>query len=255
MTTHYIFISSSYSKRTRIAYDVTSKEAIDRDVIKQINKEIKTKCGDDVRLGFQCIHVESASWDDVVKADGFFKDMLVIPTLDEFIELINKDRDLTAGDVANYIICKLRCTHLRMQKILYLCYADYLCQTGKKLFDDKIVAYSFGPVITSVYDIYKGKYGDLSDTSQKMPFGEKVQLAARSKILFTKDGTSKAYSIDKTIERYKHYSARALVAVTHRNGTPWSQVSVGKVIPDEFIKAYHYIEEQKRRYYYKKTSK
>ena len=255
MWKHYVFMSSSYSKRTRIAYEVKSKDIIDSEEIKSINKEIKTKCGQDVRMGFQFLAVDSEKWEDVVRADGFFKDILVLPTLDEFIELINKDRDLTANDVANYIICKLRCTHLRMQKVLYLCYADYLCQTGEKLFEDKIFAYSYGPVVSNVYDTYKGKYGDLSDTSQKMPFGEKVQLAARSKILFTKEGTNKAFSIDKTIERYKHYSARALVAITHRKGSPWSQVSVGKQIPDEFIKAYHHIEEQKRNQYYKNLTK
>ncbi len=245
MVTHYIFISSSYSKGTRIAYDIPKVGAVPSDIVEKTNREITLRCGADVRLGFQCIHVESEKWEDVVKADGFFGDMYVVPTLDEFIELINKDRDLTAKDVAKYIICKLRCTHLRMQKILYFCYADYLCQTGAKLLDDEIVAFAYGPVVANVYDVYKGKYGDLSETAQRMPFGKKVQLAMRSKILFTKKGTAKAYSIDSTIEKYKYYSAHALVFITHRKGSPWSHTLPGKIISDEFIRQYHVVEEKK----------
>ena len=240
--THYIFISSSYSKGTRIAYDVPKLESTSSDIVSSINKEIRTKCGEDVRLGFQCIHVESEKWEDVVNADGFFRDMLVVPTLEEFICLINKDRDLTAKDVAKYIICKLRCSHLRMQEFLYFCYADYLCKTGKKLFEDEIIASSYGPIVSSVYDVYKEKYGDLNDSAQRMPFGKKFQLAMRSKILFTNDGINKAFSIDKTIENYKHCSAIDLVSIIRREGTPWSHTVPGRTIFDECIKNYHIYE-------------
>lgn len=37
-----------------------------------------------------------------------------------------------------------------------MCYADYLCATHKRLFEDKIYAFKYGPVVESVYEAYKG---------------------------------------------------------------------------------------------------
>lgn len=58
-----------------------------------------------------------------------------------------KDRKLKGIDVAKYILSKTPCTQLKLQKLVYLCFADYLCDTGKELFTDKIYAFKYGPVV------------------------------------------------------------------------------------------------------------
>ena len=68
---------------------------------------------------------------------------------------------------------------------------------------------------------------------------------ARSRILFAQDGMEKLQSIDKTIQRYSKYTARALVDITHREGSPWSYVDSSKhfqLISDELITLHHYVE-------------
>ena len=46
-------------------------------------------------------------------------------------------------------------TQLELQKLVYLCFADCLCDTGKALSIDKIYAFKYGPVIDTIYKIYK----------------------------------------------------------------------------------------------------
>ena len=242
MVTHYIFISSSYSKGTRIAYDVCKLNGITSEVIADISKTVQEECGQDVALGFQSIQVQSEKWEDVVKYDPFFDNMLVVPTLKEFIDLINADRDLSAIDVAYYILTRLKCSHIRLQKLLYFCYADYLCNTGKKLFEDKIFAYKYGPVVKSVHDAFIEQYNVRNDEDIKLPFDKARRAANRSLLLFVKDGTDKTYSIEKTLERYKHYNAKSLMAVTHRKGSPWDQTMIGYEIRDFVILESHFIE-------------
>ncbi len=242
MVTHYIFISSSYSNRTRIAYDICKLDGVTSEVIANVSKTVQEKCGQDVALGFQCIQVQSEKWEDVVKYDPFFDNMLVIPTLEEFINLINADRDLGAIDVAYYILTRLKCSHIRLQKLLYFCYADYLCNTGKKLFEDKIYAYKYGPIVKSVHDDFIEQYHVKNDEDIKLPFDKARRAANRSFLLFVKDGTEKTYSVEKTLERYKHYNAKSLMAITHRKGSPWDKTELGFEISDYDIIESHFIE-------------
>ena len=152
-------------------------------------------------------------------------------------------------DVANYILSKIRCTHLSLEKLVYYAYADYLCEHSERLFEDHIYAFRHGPVINSVYETFKRsgsqyvkpfEFGDDSDIRTGVK-----ELPARSRILFAKEGTEKLSSIDRTIAKYGKYSAGALVDLTHRAGTPWSYVDSSvayQEISDNLIMAYHHVE-------------
>src|SRR5687767_14250246 len=50
-------------------------------------------------------------------------------------------------------------THLKLQKLLYFAHGWYLALTGEPLFEDKVEAWQFGPVIPPVYHQFK-KYGN-----------------------------------------------------------------------------------------------
>ena len=243
MITHYIIMSSSYSKGKRIALSNLLYEK-DYEKLKSIIKDITEKCGKDVSLSTHFIQTDSESWKSVVEKDHFFKNVEVIESIDEFIKLIKEDRILKGIDVAKYILCKIKCTHLKLEKLVYLCFAEYLCKYNKELFKDKIYAYRYGPVIKSVYDKYKGShYNEIEKDEKDIDAKGIYEMPSRSRILFAEDGINKIKIIDEIIEKYENYSAGDLVDLTHKAETPWDVVGRGreinKIIDNEIIKMYH----------------
>lgn len=249
MIKHYIIMSSSYTDGTRVALDITEVSLLNSTVIEKIIQDIKQNCGKDVPLSTHLIETESDSWASVAEYDPFFENVERVKSVEEFSEKIRKGRILSGLDVANYILSKIKCTHLSLEKLVYFAYADYLCEYSERLFEDQIFAFTHGPVVDSVYETYKRsgslyvkalEFGDDSDVQ----VGVK-ELPARSRILFAKNGTEKLRSIDQTIRKYGKYTAGALVDLTHRSGSPWSHVDSTKAyrpISDELIMAHHHIE-------------
>ena len=159
-------MSSSYSKGKRIALSNLVKEK-DYLELKEILKDITEKCGKDVSISTHFVQTDSESWESVVKKDHFFKDVEVIDTKEKFIKLIKKDRTLKGIDVAKYILSRIKCTHLKLEKLVYLCFAEYLCKYNKELYKDKIFAYKYGPVVESVYEKYKRyKYNEIEQDDE-----------------------------------------------------------------------------------------
>ena len=249
MIKHYIIMSSSYTDGTRVALDITEVSQLNSEAIAKIIQDIKQLCDKDVPLSTHLIETASDTWDSVAAYDPFFRDVECVKSAEAFSDKIRKGRTLSGLDVANYILSKIRCTHLSLEKLVYFAYADYLCEHSERLFEDKIYAFTHGPVVYSVYQTYKRsgsqyvqpfEFGDDSDVQ----VGVK-ELPARSRILFAKDGAEKLRSIDQTIQKYGRYTAGTLVDITHRSGSPWSHVDSSKAyqpISDELIKAYHHIE-------------
>lgn len=249
MAIHYIIMSSSYTDGTRVALDINEDYLLNSESITRIIKEIMQSCGKDVPLSTHLIETTAETWSSVVEYDPFFEDVECAKSVAEFLEKIKKGRVLTGLDVATYILSKVKCTHLSLEKLVYFAYADYLCKHSERLFEDSIYAFSHGPVIDSVYETYK-KSGyeyveqPVHESDRDLRTGVK-EMPAKSRILFAKDGAEKLRSIDQTIEKYGKYTAGALVSFTHRKGSPWSYVDSRKayqIISDELIKKYHYIE-------------
>ena len=235
---HLIIMSSSYSRGCRIALDFCQGESKTNEFEAAIDK-IKQSCGEDVSISSHSIEADGCSWADVGKADMFFADVQLIPSLEEFIELIQRDRKLSGWDVAKYILSKCKCSHLKLQKLVYLAYADYLCSTkGKRLFEDTILAYRYGPVVSGVYDVCRGlgyeEVGGILFTAKKFS-----ELPLRSRILFAEGGFEKCQSIDKTIEKYGEYDGGKLVDITHTKNSPWTHTVQSHRITDSCILQYH----------------
>ena len=238
---HLIIMSSSYSRGCRIALDFCPGEQKINEFESAIAK-IKDVCGADVAISSHSIEANGQTWRDVGVADMFFADVKLIPTLDEFLSLIKADRKLTGWDVAKYILSKCKCTHLKLEKLVYLAYADYLCSTGgKRLFEDTIRAYKYGPVVDSVYAECK-RFGYDEIDEQLFSAKRFNELPARSRILFAESGFDKCLSIDKTIERYGDLDGGQLIDVTHREGSPWQHTAQSALISDDDIVKYHCME-------------
>ncbi len=247
MITHFIFMSSSYTLGKRIALDfIIDNEEIQYKLKKYLDKII-AECGKDVSISTHMIQAENTTWESVCKADHFFKDVEVISSLDKFIKLIKQDRKLEGIDVAKYILSKIQCTQLKLQKLVYLCFADYLCDTGKELFTDSIYAFKYGPVVDTVYEKYK-KYGYKPIEEEKENIDTTIlEMPAKSRILFAEDGTEKIISIDRTLKKYGQLTAGQLVELTHKKNAPWTMTTKGKwifysKIKPETIKQYHKFE-------------
>lgn len=242
-------MSSSYTDGTRIALDITEDCLLNSKEISKILQYIKHTCGEDVPLSTHLIETDSNSWESVSAYDPFFDGVACIKSKEEFSEKIKKSRVLTGLDIAIYILSKIKCTHLSLEKLVYLAYADYLCEYSKRLFEDKIYAFKHGPVIESVYETYK-KSG--SQYVQPLEFGHDSnaqtsvkELPAKSRILFAIDGVEKLHSIDETIKKYGQYTAGKLVDLTHSPGSPWSQVDsteAYQIISDDLIQTFHHFE-------------
>lgn len=239
--THCIIMSSSYSKGARIAIDYCLKPTDTKEVLLERLNKITDACGNDVSISTHYIPTASKSWTSVYKKDPFFEDVKLINSIDTFIKLIQKDRLLKGIDVAKYILSKVKCTHLKLEKLVYLCYAEYLCQTGKRLFQDEIYAFKLGPVVESVYKIYKG-YEKLPEEKEINSNGIS-EMPTKSRIMFAQLGLEKSFSIDKTLDKYSEYNASKLVDITHGNNTPWKMTyeenTKYKKILDETIIKFH----------------
>jgi len=59
---------------------------------------------------------------------------------------------------------KIPVTSMKIQKMLYFLYRDYLKETNISLFSERFSAWKYGPVLESVYHTFK-KYGANSITS------------------------------------------------------------------------------------------
>lgn len=245
MINHYIIMASAYSIGKRIVLDYCYENDLNMHTIQNDINYITKKCGEDISISSHSIQTKSSSWESVIRTDKFFKDTLVVKTKEEFVKIVLKDRELVGTDIAKYILSVIPCTHLKLEKLAYMCYADYMCSEGEKLFTDKIYSYKLGPVIESIYNKYtKSGKGLLEVEDDKITYDEdEKKLPSRSRILASKDGLKKLLSIDKTLKMYGNYTASQLVDITHRKDTPWNKSGAGTEsyieISDELIKKYH----------------
>lgn len=246
MIKHFMILSSSYSTGTRIAMHYIVDEQMNPEMLTAEVKKIKEFCGETVSISTHYVETDSTDWSSVIEKDGFFEGVHVVETLVGFVNLISADRILKGLDIAKYILATHICTHLELEKLVYMCYADYLCSTHKRLFQDKIYAFKYGPVVESVYEEYKGT----KDIEEGLAVDKQIdqdyaKMPTRSRILFAEDGISKLAHVDATLERYGSLSAPELVRITHVVGGPWDSVekdSLYTEIPDSIILEKHFKE-------------
>lgn len=118
----------------------------------------------------------------------------------------------TASVVANNILIRglEEITPMKLQKLLYITYKEYLTTTGNKLFNEPFEAWRYGPVVRCVYDEFKS-------------FG------SRPITEFAKDAEGKAFMVSEALDpklktvlddvfaRYSGESGIDLSKLTHRN--------------------------------------
>lgn len=133
-----------------------------------------------------------------------------------------------ALEVAKYIVQealhrKSPVSNLKLQKLLYFVQGVSLALNNVPAFEDKIVAWKYGPVVEDVYYAYS-MYG-ANDII--IPFEADLELAGELKNV-----------VKLVLDELLEVSAIELVKETHVVGSPWSEVSLNDIIPTDSIKKY-----------------
>ncbi|WP_414054651.1 Panacea domain-containing protein [Macrococcus equi] len=228
MYDHFLLITPFHKIGHRIAWHKLLNEQDDFDYVEKVLNQVEKKVGD-LNVSSHIITTESMDVESIKEKDLFFKDIVFIEDEKHFIDSYKSEIILTASDVATFIISHYDdITHLKLQKLLYLCYEDFLLKTGAPLFEDKIYAFPYGPVIKSVYDKYSNKGREKIDFKEdNTVYFSKIDVKVTpsfSKIIFSEAGTGAMKSILETLKNYINYSAYELVDITHKKGSPWSRV-------------------------------
>jgi uncharacterized phage-associated protein len=136
---------------------------------------------------------------------------------------------LTAKDVAEYFLTLVDedagdlMTNMKLQKLLYYAQGVHLALYGQPLFQDKIEAWTHGPVVPSVYHEYK-KYA-----SGALPRPKEINLDRFSK--------EQQEVLNEVYQVYGQFSAFILRNMTH-DEPPWKDTQDGEVISHEAMKKY-----------------
>jgi uncharacterized phage-associated protein len=137
--------------------------------------------------------------------------------------------------VANEILDKadasgMPLSPLKLMKLAYIGQGWALGITGRPLFEDRIEAWKYGPVIPELYRATK-KYGSGTVT-------ERLLAPRADRIDAELDGL-----LASVLEKYGQLSGVALSNLTHRPGSPWSQVWNENImhneIPRPLIRAHY----------------
>lgn len=111
-------------------------------------------------------------------------------------------------------------THLKLQKLLYYAQGCSLALREKPLFNDAIENWTHGPVVPSVYAIYRDKKDRTIESFKEIEV----------------DDTTSAL-LEEVYELFGQFSALKLREMTHRED-PWKNTSTNETITQESIKTY-----------------
>lgn len=245
---HYVVIGSSYEKGTRLGYHESQSTPIDSDLIKKTLSKIRKETGRS-DFGIHMIITDSPTWESVIEKDSFFKDVIRVNDMGDFISITSTDGKVTAKDIAKFFVSYKGITQLKLQKLIYLAYANYLEKTNKKLFSEKIVAYKYGPVIEEIYQEYKQHKREPIEEDEKTYVLEDVEFPqVLVRLSLADDGPRVLEMLIDTLKEYGDKTASELVQITHVKDGPWDSVYVPRrncIISDELILEKHIHEKDK----------
>ncbi|MFZ2430945.1 MAG: type II toxin-antitoxin system antitoxin SocA domain-containing protein [Lutibacter sp.] len=133
----------------------------------------------------------------------------------------------SAEHIAEYLISKSNpveggelLSNMKLQKLLYYCQGFYYAKHKEKLFDDKIYAWQYGPVVPNVYHNYKHYY---SDGIPSVILPENFILLGKQKEM-----------IDDVFNYFNQFSAIKLMNMTHAE-SPWCNTRISDEITLESL--------------------
>lgn len=130
-------------------------------------------------------------------------------------------------------------TNMKLVKLMYIAQGLSLSLLERPIFkNDKIEAWKYGPVVPSIYHEFK-HFKSEPITSKSVALTEEGWESLSEPKL--KDEEDRKIVL-LTWQLYKDVSAKDLVKLTHKDGTPWSityQYGENKTISNGLIKRYY----------------
>ena len=159
----------------------------------------------------------------------------------------------TAKAVANYFLSLAKkegkaLNPMQVQKLVYFAHGWYLAIFGQPLIKEDVQAWSWGPVIPSLYHAFK-KFGNgpiEEPASESIFAGMKFQIKEPS-IEDMPNAAERERTktfLDRVWQVYSHFTGIQLSNLTHQDDSPWkialdqSRNARGTVIPSELIREY-----------------
>jgi len=122
-------------------------------------------------------------------------------------------------------------TPMQLLKLTYIAHGWMLGLHSRPLFNDRVEAWQYGPVIPALYSHVRQYRG--------APVSKRVgNFLDRGKL----DDQEKAV-IDQVYQAYRKFTGMELSRITHASGTPWELTyepgSFGKIIPIDLIEDHY----------------
>jgi len=108
----------------------------------------------------------------------------------------------------------IQVTPMKLQKLLYFIYRDYLQKQNHPLLSESFLAWDHGPVLSSVYYEFKTFSAD--------PITRFFRDAAGNASIVSESAVDIIASIDFVWSRFKHHTGPELSVFTHQPGTAWT---------------------------------
>lgn len=150
--------------------------------------------------------------------------------------------------IGDYILAKGggRFDQLQTIKLAFISYGHVLARYNRKLFNDDIEAWVYGPVVPALRETLK-RYGyrkiDRLQHCRTPIEPANDDFIARVKFMKEKIDDDSREVIDMVVSEYGRLSGTELSDLTHMADTPWSQSYIEggyhTAIPDKLIKGYY----------------
>lgn len=245
MAFHFVAILNDYVQGGRVGWHYASEGKLNKEIISEFMRAVET-CGH-TQLGIHKLSTDSLEWASVVKKDSFFGDVWITEDMNVFITQLSASKELSVHDVVKFILSVVPVTHLKLQKLLYYAYSEYLLRTGQKLFKEPIVAFKYGPVVEEVFHKHRHYGSSTIDYQEDEHFNASTDVtlpASVVRVVASQPGIIAAECILEVMARYRDVDAREMVDKTHQVGGPWDRVYIPGMnceITDDIIKSYYHL--------------
>lgn len=128
---------------------------------------------------------------------------------------------ITALDIANTFLErakkeKIDISPMKLQKLIYILYKVYLKENDLKLFNDRFEVWQYGPVISSVYQVFKKFRSNRITEYYLNPDGTYNTVRFNSNPRFDK-------AFEEVWNKYRQIDGIYLSQLTHQSDTAWSK--------------------------------
>lgn len=218
---HMIIMISNYKDQTRIAYTECYDSIYLAKSFKNKFKELKSDFPN-MKFTLHHIQTDSESIKSVIDYDRYFKNVKFYYSYEfkKFKEDIHESKKIVAADIMKYLLSRFELTKIEVLKLIYFIYEEYAKNHETPLFEDRIEAWDYGPVIPDVYfklsPYYREKIDIKDKESEKIKFDLKVATSENKKDIME--------AIDNVICKYNGMEPFKLVDITHKKGGPWDIV-------------------------------